>query len=145
MDVFTSGSWRTPRRGEVLVGGTWRTITRGEQYRSGAWARIVAFTSPLSVTANDATGSIVNRKPAPVTSNYSIATPSGGLGPYSYVWTITEGSAVALTPNMAATQFRGTVAPGNDTYSMARVVCTDALGTTATTLVGISLFNEGQF
>jgi len=145
MDAFIAGGWRTPKRGEVLIGGAWRTITRGEQYRSGAWKRIAAFVSPMSVTANDATGSIVNRKPAPVTSNFSIATPTGGLAPYSYAWTIIEGSAVTLTPNNAATQFRGVVAPGNDTYSIARVVCTDALGTTATTTVGISLFNEGQF
>lgn len=143
MDAFISGAWRTPRRGEVLIGGAWRTITRGEQYRSGAWKRIVAFTSPLSVTAFDVYGEANNRKPVSVTSQGTRATPQGGTGPYSYSWVITEGGATIVSPNMASTTFRQLVGPGQQFDSFARVTCTDALGFTAQATINIVMSNEG--
>lgn len=144
-EVFFSGAWRTPNRGEILIGGAWRTITRGEQYRSGAWKQIVTFASPLSVSAGDVFGRTTNRKPIQVTSTDSLATPVGGIAPFTYNWVTLTGAAAAQTPAMARTSFRQVVAPGDTLVSTARVTCTDALGTPATHDITITMTNEGEF
>ena len=145
MDAFISGAWRTVRRGEVVIGGTSRSVTRAEVYRSGTWRSAVAFTSPMSLFANNVSGIGRNRgKPVSVVSSTSQATPTGGLGPYTYSWTILSGGAVASSPNMAATTFRQTVAADTTEVSTARVTCTDVLGTTATADIGITLINESN-
>ena len=145
MEIFASGNWRNIRRGEVLIGGAWRGLTRIEVYRGGAWLQAAVFTSPMTLFANNVSGIGRNRgKPVSVVSSTSQATPTGGLGPYSYNWTILSGGAVANSPSMAATTFRQTVAADTTEVSTARVTCTDALGTTATSNIGITLINQGE-
>jgi len=145
MDAFISGNWRTVRRGEATIGAV-RNLTRGEVYRSGSWRSIARFTSTLTVSAFDVSGYNLNtnNRPARVTSNTTQATPSGGLGPYSYTWTIISGSAAANSPNMAATSFSQTVTSGVTEDSIARVTCTDSLGSVAIADITVSLTNESN-
>jgi hypothetical protein len=144
MDAFISGSWRNVRRAEVYLGGAWRRLVRSEVYINGAWRSCASFTSPLTVLAQDVYGSNSNNgKPIIVTSDISQSTPSGGIGPYSYSWTILSGGAVPNTPTMSATSFRQTLAAGASSTSTARVTCTDALGAVATRDISIVLSNEG--
>lgn len=146
MEAFISGAWRTIRRGEVTVGGSPRTITRVEIYKDGAWRNAARFTSTLTVSAFGVSGYNfnTNNRPARVTSDTAQATPSGGLGPYSYAWTIISGSAAANSPNMAATSFSQTVTSGVTEDSIARVTCTDSLGSVATADITVSLTNESN-
>ena len=145
MDAFISGNWRLVRRGEVTVGAV-RNLTRGEIYRSGVWRSIARFTSTLTVSASGVSGYNLNtnNRPARVTSDTAQATPSGGLGPYSYAWAIISGSAAANSPNMAATSFSQTVTSGVTEDSIARVTCTDSLGSVATADITVSLTNESN-
>lgn len=142
-EAFFSGAWRAPRRGGILIGGTWRAITRGEVFRGGTWRPVVAFVAPLSVSANNASGIVSDRRPAQVTSDVSQARPAGGLAPYSYSWSIVSGSASINSPSTAATTFSAIVGPGIYLESTARVACTDALGRTATADITITLENIG--
>ena len=142
MDAFISGSWRFVRRGEVTIGGTARGITRAEVYRSGTWSPAVAFTTAMTLTATNVFGRGNNAgRPVSVVSAASQATPTGGLGPYTYSWTILSGGASITSPTMASTTFRQTVAGDSVATSTARVTCTDVLGTTATADITITLTN----
>ena len=145
MDAFISGAWRTVRRGEVTIGGAPRLITRVEVYRSGAWYRDARFTSPLTVTAPSVDGTVFSQRgSAYVTSSPSQATPSGGLSPYSYLWSITSGTVTSNTPTSASNTFAATVNFNSTKTATARVTCTDALGATAFADITITLNNESN-
>ena len=140
MDAFIAGAWRSPNRGEVQVGGTWRRLTRAEAYIAGQWRTAVTFILPLAATANpnSVAGYGSARKPTQVASGFTTATPSGGLGPYSYSWAIISGDPVTIsTPTSATTNFRGANA-----NSVARCTVTDSLGSTATCDVSVTLVFE---
>lgn len=145
MEAFISGGWRNIQRSEVLVAGSWRRVTRVEVYKSGAWRSAVKFTGPLSVSANEATGSASGgSRTVTVTSSASQAAPSGGLGLYTYSWTILSGSASVQTPSNASTTFSQSVSPNSIASSVARVTCTDALGSSAFYDITVTLFNESD-
>lgn len=138
---FISGAWRTPRRGEAFVNGTWRRLTRGEAYIGGQWRSIVSFVQPLTLSANNADGASLNTTYVTATST---ALPSGGLGPYRYQWTLTSGGpTIALTNATQSTAtFSGVVPYFQGAYGSATVVCTDALGNTASTNISVFLYSE---
>jgi len=148
MDAFISGGWRTPARGEVLLGGAWRRISRAEVYRGGAWRPCLSFVPPLALDVTpfvEGGARSQTARPATVTSSPATATPLGGTGPYSYVWTI-NGGAFVTAPNMASTQFRATIPAGGELNGTATVVCTDAFGSTASGQTQYSLYNQsGNF
>lgn len=143
MEIFRDGSWKTPQRGEVLVAGSWRRIVRGEVYAGGQWRSLFKFVSPLSVSAGNVQGSQSYFKPTRVTSSPSTATPTGGLAPYSYSWVVTSGFVTASSPSTASTTFSQVVGPYGQEFATAQVTCTDALGTTATATINITLTNDG--
>ncbi len=114
-------------------------------YAGGQWRTAVSFIGPLSVSGTDARVSA--RTPLSVTLNTTAtATPSGGVAPYSYLWTIEDGN-IPL-PTLSNTTFatvnvtKTKVGPGADFQGQLRVVVTDATGKTATTLVGYSFTNN---
>ncbi|MGV0964190.1 MAG: hypothetical protein ACOYBT_09900 [Polynucleobacter sp.] len=141
MDAFVAGAWRSPDRGEVLISGTWRRLTRAELYQGGQWRSAVRFVPALTVSANDVFGVGYSRygRPVVVQSDFSTATPEGGLAPYSYAWTILSGSAVANNTTSASTNFEKALPPGTESQSTARVSCTDALGSTAIADISVTL------
>jgi hypothetical protein len=68
-----------------------------------------------------------------ITSDSATATPSGGLAPYTYNWTSSDGLTSALSPTLATSAFRST---GNVIGESIDVImtchATDSLGVTAT-------------
>lgn len=137
MDAFIAGAWRSPGRGEVLIGGQWRRITRVEAYKSSAWRSAAQFIGPLSATADPAFvfGHSSGRRPSQVVSGTTTATPSGGLAPFSYSWAFIGGDALTITnPSSATTAFRAVNAE-----SVVRCTVTDALGSTATCDVNVTI------
>jgi len=146
MDVFFSGAWRTPARAEIFIGGSWRTITRAEVYRSSAWRSCLSFSAPMSLSVSPSlvSGTASPAKPVrqTITTDTAIALPSGGTSPYSYVWTTPSG-VTATAPNNAFTEFRAIVNAGVELTGTATVVCTDAVGRTASGSVGYYMYNAG--
>lgn len=143
-EVFFSGAWRTPSRGEVLIGGSWRRVTRAEVYVGGNWRTAVQFTPPLSLNVTPAvSGYRYAPKPttATVFSDYAQATPVGGSGPYRYSWSVSGGFSIG-TPTQAATNFSATVPGNSERTATASVTCTDAFGNVASGTVEISLIND---
>lgn len=136
---FISGGWRTPKRGEVYANGAWRRLSRGEAYISGQWCTIASFIQPLTLTANNINGYSEGRT---YVEEYSTATPRGGLAPYRYQWTLTSGSVNLTNTTQATVKASATVPYFQGAYASARVVCTDALGTTASADISIYLYSE---
>jgi hypothetical protein len=141
MDVRIGGAWKSPTTAEAYIGGGWRNLQYGEAYIDGAWRQIVSFIQPLTLSAND----VIARGDGTLTTPVSQATPTGGLGPFTYSWTLV--SSLNLTgitinsPNVASTTFTATTinsAPHNATF---RCTCTDSRGTTATATMSAQFTN----
>jgi len=77
-----------------------------------------------------------------VTTDTATATPTGGTGPYTYLWSYVSGDAglSANTGTSAATNWTGSItALGQDKTAVWRVTVTDSLAATATSTVGVSV------
>lgn len=142
MEAFIAGAWRTLGRGEILIGGQWKRLTRAEGYIGGEWRTIAAFVPNLSVAVEPfyAEGFVnpPHASPEFVTTNVVTATPSGGLGPYSYYWT------AGNSRSTASTSFTLYVPGDTEIRDSAIVTVTDALGATASAVVETSFFNLSQ-
>jgi hypothetical protein len=131
MRIRVGGAWRTITSGRIRTGGAWRTLSRAVHYDDGAWKAGVQFVPPLSVSISGAGfGSIVGSGTVvvgPVT-----ATPTGGLGPYTYTWAQVSGFASFVTASANATTsfFTDLIAPSSQTATF-RCTVTDALGNSA--------------
>lgn len=104
------------------AGGTLRAI----------FASMTAAASPSNVDFTAGTPIPVN-----VTTNSTTATPTGGIGPYTYSWAITEilgGTWQIDSPTAATTTFTCLhVSPGEFNSATAECTVTDSVGSTAVT------------
>lgn len=84
---------------------------------------LVATASPSSLIATSPTN--------PVTSGATTVTPSNGIGPYTYAWTV-FGTFTVTNPTSATTTMREVLSPGDSDSGTARCTVTDtATGATA--------------
>jgi hypothetical protein len=146
MEVRKQGAWRTIRTAEAYVGGSWRTLKYGEAYIGGSWRTIVSFIQPLSLNISPAAPGGEAASSTVTTTNYVVATPTGGASPFTYAWTrLSMSGATTFTansPTSASTKFTATgVADGAIATATFRCTATDYLGTTATDDVTIGLQN----
>lgn len=163
MDVSIGGAWVSPSGAEVFAGGSWRTLQYGEAYIGGAWRTIANFTPPsppppsggggggggggsLSLTLSTISISKRARSSTLITNAVTI-TPSGGLAPYAYAWSIIgydPGPTYALTaPSFATTSASASIPSSQVTYTATlQCVATDSLGVTATSDVVTATFYQ---
>lgn len=135
MRLFANGGWRDAAHGRVFVNGAWRTITRAMAYVGGTWRTAVQFAPPLGVSVPDETYVAVGGTPFGSGGAYVVATPSGGIAPYSYSWSVTSHSG-AVTPSLSTPTLAGTSVNGGAYQSsvdtvLLSVTVTDAIGQTA--------------
>lgn len=142
--AFVGGAWVTLRRGQVRVGGAWRNLTRVKVYKGGQWRDGPIFVTPLSASASpsDVSGSASSLGGTTVTSGYATATPSGGLAPFTYSWSVGGGLTIT-NPASATTAFSKFLSPTQEILTDGTCTVTDALGSTAQAIVGVDLINEG--
>jgi hypothetical protein len=140
---------RTISKMRVLDGSTLRNIVRMKVMDTGATLRTVAtFATPLSVSITPPTLYKESYAANVLISDPATAVPSGGLGPYTYSWTIIAGGASVNPPTTNATvDFTSEVlvedaAPEEST---ARVTCTDSSGQTATATVTMAFYFYNPF
>lgn len=144
MKVFTGGAWRNVTSRRAYVGGAWRRVTRRLAYIGGSWRTVATFYSPLTVTVSPDSAAAFSFSAAPtvLTTNTVTAVPSGGLGPYTYAWTVTTFAGdliTATSPSIASTAFSQFQGTGNTFGSgQASVLVTDSLGNTATATAEIT-------
>ena len=132
LKVKQSGVIRNIRTIRVMDDGTLRTVA--------------VFADPLTVNANDVSGSGAGTSGATVTTSQSLAAPSGGFGPYTYAWTLFSNSggtaSTALTPSSASTAFRKTnVGAESAVTDSWQVTVTDSVGSTASTIITAAFVN----
>ena len=145
---FLGSAWRTVSYGELLIGAAWKRLTRGEMYKDGAWRSLASFTPTLTVSVTPAPA-IAYTSPLHPTSSTAFtvmtATPAGGLGPYTYLYSIvssTGSTPVIATPTLASTRISKTVPAFADITDDFNVVVTDSLGATASQSFSIEFINE---
>lgn len=95
-----------------------------------------------TVSPAEATDSVSGFPPTAITatSNTVTVTAQGGLAPYTYAWTKTDGDTVTVTaPTSNATAFTETEPPGVTFYATYRCTVTDSTGKTASVEVPVRL------
>jgi len=136
LKVYVNGAAKDPASATVRVLNATKTVRRIEVY-DGAWKVGHSFIGPVSLSISptevsaEGDGGGLRNLETPLVS----ATPSGGLGPFTYAWTRTGGTtASATSPAAANTSFLKTsVPPGSTPFTATfQCLCTDSLGQTAT-------------
>lgn len=145
MQVRLNGSWPTITSAKAYLNGDWRTLINGKAYVSGTWRDIANFAqalSSLTITPNPA------NYVSDTSGTFSVspgATPTGGIGPFTYAWSIVTSSGLTgLSLSNAAyatVTFNATVVGGQGSSGTATLSCTatDSLGATATATVAVTL------
>lgn len=132
--VRAGGLWKPLGSAKAFINGQWRSIRTIRVYRNGAWRAAHSFSSGISAVAepsetfDDAAGD----KPTRVYSAPILARVSGGVAPYQYAWTITQGLGAALSsPTTATTSVSKVLFNSTDTIEI-RCTVTDATDAVAT-------------
>ena len=127
------GVWVTPTVATAYINGAWRTLPRAKAYIAAAWRDVASFVQPLSLS-NAPTSGFFGNDHYVAYSNSVTATPTGGLGPYTYLWTVlTTNKTITINAPTSATTFISTsVQNGIDAFGTMRCSVTDSLGTVAT-------------
>lgn len=137
LKAYVGGVAKNPASATARVSGATKSVRRIEVYDDGAWHVGHSFIGPVSLSISpgdvsvDGDGSGIANLETPLVT----ATPSGGLGPFTYAWTRTGGTtASATSPTAANTSFLKTSVPPGSTFYTAnfQCLCTDSLGQTAT-------------
>lgn len=147
------GEWKTITASKVYVSGAWRTIVAIKIYAGGAWRDVANFTPPATGGGGGGGGTLAAvAEPSPctgfaansvVTTEPCTITPSGGLAPYTYAWSIISGTATIASPTSATTTFQKTGVPlGLTREATARCAVTDSLGTSTTVTVSLSFEHD---
>lgn len=117
------------------------TISFSKFYGTSNVAPLTVSVSP-TVVAGIFTNSPAANAPASrtVTSSSTTATPSGGVGPYTYAWARVSGDVIAaVSSTSATTTFSGSVPIDLNTAAVMRVTVTDGASNTATADVNVAL------
>lgn len=134
MQVRIGGAWVSPKNAKAFISGAWRTLIRGKAYVSGAWRDCATFVQPMSVALSGTMRSNTQ------TCGPLTATPTGGLGPFSYAYSVTSPPSLVTvaSPTSATSYFYSSTTR----QFAASILCTvtDSLGTVATASANI-VFN----
>src|SRR6185503_17631201 len=121
IQVRKGGVWNQLVSGEVFANAAWHSLVAVKVYANGAWRLVANFTPPsppppsggggggtggggtMTLTASPATQTI--RDSGTTQATTVTATPSGGLAPYTYVWSFdSHDSGISIvTPTRAVT------------------------------------------
>lgn len=145
LKVIVGTATKDAVRAEVTKGGVQKRVTRIEAWNGSAWKLVQSFAPPmtLAITPNGVQGGDNQPYPVFVTSDPATATPTGGVGPYTYVWSISAPIS-SDSPNAATSTFSGIVSPGSPLTGTATCTATDSLGTTASATVVVTLRNISE-
>ena len=143
MKAFVGSTWREITSAKAFISGAWRTLTVGKAYKGGAWQSAASFVLPmtLSITPSPAntggSGYFV--------SKLMTATPTGGLGPFTYSWTVVSsaGATTINSPTAASTTVSGDVTYGDISFTL-QCTATDSLGSSAVAQVTGALYDNGR-
>jgi hypothetical protein len=143
VQVRKGGVWQTITGAQVFANGAWRALVAIQIFANGAWRQVGNFTTPagggaaITVSLTDPGLSTVGPS-STLTSAAMHATPSGGVAPYSYAWSIVSadpGPTFTInSPALASTTVTAaSIGPiGSNVACTIKCVVTDSLGNTGT-------------
>lgn len=150
MRFFDPSGWKEITRAIFYTGTKWANITRGIFYNGTDWVEIGKFTDPLTLSNSPSTvsGIIFTNSTQGVRTSQTTATPSGGLRPFTYQYSLVSHDGptppAPETPTMARTAFiQGNVGPGEFYQATFRCVVTDSIGQTAQSTIQATFTNTG--
>ncbi len=128
-------------------GTSWVDLTVGKRWDGASWVDMGLYGSTLSAGVNNTNffrvivilhGPTVTRVN---TTTAAIVTPTGGTGPYTYVWTKVSGasSIEANSPTSSTTSFGAFVNKDTTLQAVMRCTVSDSLSATAFVDVNVSL------
>lgn len=133
LSVRHQGALRSVTRLSVRVGGVLRPLKTLKVMDNGTLRTVANFAPAMSASASPSVvgGNANGTSPATVTTNAATCTPSGGVAPFIYSWSVDDPSVTITNPTSASTRFTATLF--DDSRSgIATCVVTDSLGTSAT-------------
>lgn len=145
MNLRINGAWQDITSGRAFVGGTWRKITRGNLRVGDAWTDLGALVPAMAATASPGAATGTREGSGTVITNSVTITPSGGQGPFTYQWSRLSGTAAINLPTVATTNFTDIVSSDDSSTSQMQCLVTDALGSTATVPVTVSVASFSDF
>jgi hypothetical protein len=133
-----NGTLRTATRIRIMDNGTLRTVQRIRAMVSGVLQTVYQFFTTAPSAAN-VYGSVLSGAGTPIdiTTNLVSAVVSGGVGPFTYLWTRTDAGPDTWTINSSTSSSTSFTATGVDagTSAYATFTCTvtdTSSGATAT-------------
>lgn len=121
--VRISGAWRSIAYGMIYVAGSWKRVLRHKEYIGGAWVVGETYAETLTVSLDfDEVNAITSNGGSAITPVATMATPAGGIAPFTYSWARTSGIGTVLSPSSASTVFAGS--PGSGNSATGTFVCT---------------------
>lgn len=156
LQVRVGGVWITPTALKIYTAGAWRSIQAVKIYKGGAWRDAANFVpsgggggggGSLSLSVDPISAFKLGHA-STLTSRTITVTPSGGLAPYSYVWSVVSQDGFATysinSPTSATCTVTATGCPADQTVGCS-IHCsvTDSLGTNAVSdTVPVTFLNQ---
>ena len=141
MQLRLGGAWQQISGAKVFANKSWRSLVAMRVYSGGAWRLVANWTPPSPGGGGGGGGGNLKLTLSPTSfartstqDTFSVsltATPSGGLTPYTYSWTVvTSTTSVTFSAATAATT-RASVSgltPNEPESATLRCTVTDSLG-----------------
>lgn len=137
LSVLVGSDLKPTTKCKVLDGATLRNIIRAKVLDGSTLRTVATFSTPLTLTSAP-TYQYMSSYGYPQGSGLITASPTGGVGPFTYVWSVLNGGGGVSAPNAATTQVTsGTLVMGETKNVSVQCVCTDNLGQTATATASV--------
>lgn len=133
--VRVGGAWAEADTRRVYQGGAWRTVRKAWVYASGSWRQYFIGADPMSAVVSPDEIFATSSMSTTVGSTAATAVVTGGLAPFTYVWSVVSfdaGVSPTITNSTAAsTAFVQTGVAASDTNTATfRVTVTDSAAQT---------------
>lgn len=144
LSVVVAGAEKTVSSASIIVAGVAKTVRRVEAWNGSAWKVVKNFTPAFSATISPTDVAGVRSVPGGgvIATDAATCSPIGGLGPFTYAWSLYGGdTASAVSPAFATSAFQALAFPAEVLFSQFSCLVTDSLGQTATAYVNASFSN----
>lgn len=146
--IRVGGAWQEADTRRVYQGGVWKTVKKAWIYAAGDWRLYFIGAVPMTAAISPPSLELETFGVSTI-SGAATAIITGGIGPYTYSWTVLTFSAPA-TPTIAnatsatATFTQTGVSSASPRTATFRVTATDSTSQTASADIEVFFINLGS-